>query len=164
MLEKKILGEFQEFSSRRIQSIFNVENDKVWEEYYFSSCGDEFFRDIEELNETIKSTNVSKYNSEFFSDENPNRIIIQNMDYYKNILEFYNENVIENENINLIHFGACRIKNIPFLITNLELRESFSTHADFHAMIFNDQIVEYEAQYVWVLFTWMRINKKPITY
>ena len=44
MLEKQLLNEFEEFSERRLSNEYNIENEKVWENFYFSSCGDEFFR------------------------------------------------------------------------------------------------------------------------
>ena len=165
MLEKQLLTEFQEFSERRLSSQYNIENEKVWEEFYFSSCGDEFFRDAKELEEVIRSTNINRYpksNSLYF-DENVHHIIVQNVDYNKNPLEFYYENVNEKEEINLIHFRACRIQKIPFIKTKVEVLESFSTHTDFHSMVYNGQLVSYKVNYVWILFKWVRIGTEEKT-
>jgi hypothetical protein len=165
MLEKQLLSEFQNFSKRRLQNNHNIENEKVWEEFFFSSCGDEFFRDSKELENVIRSTNQNRYpeTDSLYFDENVNRIIVNNLDYYKNPLEFYNENVRENEEVNLIHFGACRIQKIPFISTTVEIQESFSTHTDFHSMIYTGQLMDYEVTYLWVMFKWLKIKTKEKT-
>jgi len=161
MLEKQLLNEFQEFSERRLSNKYNVENEKVWEKFYFSSCGDEFFRNNEKLEKTIRITNPSRYEKkeEPISNESTNPIITENIEYYENTFGMYNENVSEKEEINIIHFGACRLNKIPFISTKIELKESFSTHNDFHAMHYNDQLMMYKVNYIWVLFKWVRISK-----
>jgi hypothetical protein len=164
MLERQLLLEFQEFSERRLSNQYNIETQKIWEEFYFSSCGDEFFRDRNELEDVIRSTNIIRYpetNSPYMN-EDVNHLIARNLDYHKNPLEFYNENVGEKEQINLILFRACRIQKIPFLKTKIELLESFSTHNEFHAMLYTGQLMSYEVNYVWVLFKWVRISKKEL--
>ena len=162
MLEKQLLNEFQEFSKRRLSNEYNVENEKVWEQFYFSSCGDEFFRNNEKLEKIIEITNPKRYENsgELYLRENNIPIIPENSEYYKNVFDFYYEKVDEKEEINFIHFGACRINKIPFISTKIELKESFSTHKDFHAMYYNEQMLKYKVNYIWVLFKWVRISKK----
>ena len=152
MLEKQMFNEFEEFSQRRLSNQYNVENDTIWERFYFSSCGDEFFRDIEKVEKIIKKTNPERYYKE-------NSVSAQKSEFYRNHLEFYYEKVKKEDEINFIRFGACRISKIPFLSTKVELIESFSTHKDFHAMHYNEQMLNYKVRYVWVLFKWVRIRK-----
>jgi|TARA_B110000091_G_C13483674_1_gene337244 hypothetical protein len=154
MLEKQIFNEFEEFSKRRLANEYNVENGKVWEEFYFSSCGDDFFRNYENLEQKVRNTNPKRYgNIEKY-------LSIENSEFYKNPLVFYNEKIYENEEVNIIRFGACRINRIPFLKTKIELKESFSTHNDFHTMIYTDQMLTYKVNYIWVIFKWVRISKE----
>lgn len=49
MLERQIFTEFEEFSKRRLANKYNIQNDTIWEEFYFSSCDVDFFRDIKKL-------------------------------------------------------------------------------------------------------------------
>jgi hypothetical protein len=171
MLEKQLLNEFEEFSKRRLANKYNVENNKVYEDFIFSSCGDEFFRDEQLLEEVIKNSNLKRYEklanmdkSEMIlmseDDENFNPIIINKSEYYKGTLNLHNERVGEKNEINVIGFGACRINKIPFISTKIELNESFSTHTDFHSMLYNDQMLNYKVNYIWLLFKWVRISKK----
>jgi len=160
MLEKQLLSEFKEFSKRRLSNKYNIENEKVWEIFYFSSCGDEFFRNNEKLRKTIKNTNPKRYEiNEYTLNESKNLIITRKAEYYDNTLELFNKNINEKEEINIIHFGACRLNKIPFISTKLELNENFSTHNDFHAMYYNEQMMMYEVNYIWVLFKWVRLSK-----
>ena len=161
MLEKQLLNEFQEFSERRLSNKYNIESEQVWELFYFSSCGDEFFRNNEKLKKKIRITNPNRYekNEELILNENTNPIITKNIEYYENTFQIYNENLSEEEEINIIHFGACRLNKIPFISTKIELKESFSTHNDFHVMHYNEQLLMYEVNYIWVLFKWIRTSK-----
>ena len=94
MLEKQVLNEFKEFSKRRLANESNVENKKVYEDFIFSSCGDEFFRDEKRLKEVIKNSNLKRYEklanmdkSEMIwmseDDEDFNPILIRKSEYYK---------------------------------------------------------------------------------
>jgi len=154
MLEKQIFNEFEEFSKRRLSNEYNVENDTIWERFYFSSCGDEFFRNNQKLENKVRSTNPKRYRN---ADK---YIFIEKSEYYQNTLDFYNEKVDEKNETNLIRFGACRVNNIPFISTKIELIESFSTHTDFHSMHYNEQMLEYKVRYIWVIFKWVRISEK----
>lgn len=175
MLEKQILNEFKEFSKRRIASEYNVENNKVYEDFIFSSCGDEFFRDEKSLEEVIKNSNLNRYEklskmeesevimiSEDDKDFNP--ILIRKSEYYKGIFNLHYESVGKKNEINVIGFGACRINKIPFISTKIELNESFSTHTDFHSMRYTKQMLTSKVKYIWVLFKWVRISKKTEEY
>ena len=158
MLEKELFNEFEEFSKRRLANKYNVENDTIWERFYFTSCGDEFFRNNEKLENKVRSTNSKRYRN---ADE---YLFIEKSEHYQNNLDFYNEKVDEENETNLIRFGACRISDIPFISTKIELIESFSTHTDFHAMHYNEQMLEYKVIYIWVLFKWVRISEKIENY
>ena len=175
MLEKQILNEFKEFSQRRLDSKYNVENIEVYEDFVFSSCGDEFFRDEKLLEEVIKNSNLNRYKklaemeesevmmiSEDDKDFNP--ILIRKSEYYKGIFNLHYENVGKKNEINVIGFGACRINKIPFISTKIQLNESFSTHTDFHSMSYTGQMLTSKVKYIWVLFKWFRINKKVESY
>ena len=151
MLEKQLLNEFEEFSERRLSNEYNIENEKVWENFYFSSCGDEFFRENEKIRKIIKNTNPNRYKN--------NSIFIMNSEFYENTLDFYNKRINKENELNLIHFGVCRINKIPFLSTKIELKESFSTHKDFHAMLYSEQMLNYKVKYIWVIFKWVKISK-----
>jgi hypothetical protein len=154
MLEKELFNEFEEFSKRRLANEYNVENDTISERFYFTSCGDEFFRNNEKLENKVRNTNTKRYyNAEKY-------LFIEKSEYYQNTLEFYYEKVDEENETNLVRFGACRISDIPFISTKIELIESFSTHKDFHAMHYNEQMLEYKVNYIWVIFKWVRISKK----
>ena len=154
MLEKQMFNEFEEFSQRRLSNQYNVENDTIWESFYFTSCGDEFFRNNEKLENKIRSTNPNRYRN---ADK---YIFIEKSEHYQNTLEFYYDKIDEENEANLVRFGVCRINNIPFLSTKIELIESFSTHKDFHSMHYNEQMLEYKVKYIWVIFKWIRISKK----
>jgi len=172
MLEKQILNEFEEFSDRRLASKYNIENAEVYEQFLFSSCGDEFFRDEERLKEVIKNSNLNRYEKlakmeEEFEvimmsedDEDFNPILIRKSEYYDGILNLHYENVGKKNEINVIGFGACRINRIPFISTKIQLKESFSTHTDFHSMRYTGQMISYKIKYIWILFKWVRISKK----
>ena len=175
MLEKQILKEFKEFSKRRIASEYNVENKKVYEDFIFSSCGDEFFRDEKLLEEVIKNSNPKRYEKLANMDKSEiiwmsedgegfNPIIISKSEYYEGILNLHMSRVGKKNEINVIGFGACRISKIPFISTKIELNESFSTHKDFHAMHYNEQMLNYKVNYIWILFKWVRISKKVENY
>ncbi len=175
MLEKQLQNEFIEFSKRRLISKYNVENSKVHENFVFSSCGDEFFRDQEVLEEIIKSTNLNRYEklanmneSEIMmmpeNDNDFNPIIIGKSNYYEGIFKLHRNRFNPKNEINLIGFGACRINQIPFLSTKIELNESFSTHTDFHAMRYSGQMLRSKIKYIWILFKWVRISKKMEEY
>ena len=175
MLEKQVLNEFKEFSKRRLVNESNIENNKVYEQFIFSSCGDEFFRDEKSLKEVIKNSNLKRYEklenmekSEMIwmseGDEDLNPILIRKSEYYKGILNLHYENVGKKNEINVIGFGVCRINKIPFISTKIELNESFSTHTDFHSMSYTGQMLTSNVKYIWVLFKWVRINKKTETY
>ena len=170
MLEKELLNEFEEFSKRRLANKYNVENSKIYEEFIFSSCGDEFFRDEKLLKDEIKNSNINRYEklaemsesevlmvSEEDRDYNP--IITYKTEYYESPLKLHRDRASEKENINIINFGVCRINKIPFTSTKIELKESFSTHTDFHVMHHNEQMMNYKLKYIWVLFKWVRISK-----
>ncbi|TCI85082.1 hypothetical protein [Tenacibaculum sp. M341] len=171
MLENEVLNNFQEFSKRRLNNKYNVEKDSIYEEFLFSSCGDEFFRDKRKLEDEIYKSNPSRYYSSDeirslelidleFAYEKFKPILVSHSQYYQNIIEMFRSNIhIEGEK-NVIHFGACRIKNIPFVYSKIELKESFSTHLDFHSMYHNNQMHEYEVDYIWILFKWFRVSKK----
>jgi len=172
MLEKELFNEFQEFSTRRLLNKYNVENKKTWEIFYFSSCGDEFFRNDKQLEKEIRFSNPNRYLKykksdsnvgdldEVFFQEKTKLIITENIEYYKSPLNIYYDNVRENNELNIIHFGACRINEITFLFKKIELQEIFSTHKDFHTMLYTEQMLNYEVKYIWILFKWVRINKK----
>ena len=176
MLEKQILNEFEEFSERRLASEYNIENARVYEQFNFSSCGDEFFRDEERLKEIIKNSNLNRYEklakmeeeSEVImmleDDEDFNPILIRKSEYYGGILNLHYENVGKKNEINVIGFGACRINRIPFISTKIELNESFSTHTDFHSMTYTGQMLTHKVKYIWVLFKWVRVNKEMEEY
>ena len=154
MLEKELFNEFEEFSKRRLANKYNVENDTIWERFYFTSCGDEFFRNNEKLENKIRSPNPNRYRND------DKYIFIEKSEHYQNTLEFYYDKIDEENEANLVRFGVCRINNIPFLSTKIELIESFSTHKDFHSMHYNEQMLEYKVKYIWVIFKWIRISKK----
>ena len=157
MLEKQMFNEFKEFSERRLSNKYNVENDSIWERFYFASCGDEFFRDIEKVEKIVNETNPKRYKKR-------NSASVQKSEFYRNHLEFYYENIKEETGDNFIRFGACKINEIPFFYTKVELIKSFSTHKDFHAMHYNEQMLNYKVKYIWVLFKWVRISKINETY
>lgn len=175
MLEKQLLNEFEQFSKRRLANKYNIENAKVWENFIFSSCGDEFFRNEEMLEEIIKNSNLSRYEkyanlseSEQFmipeEDDIHNPIIIGKSSYYEGFFGIHRDKARKKNEVNVIYFGACRINKIPFISTKVQLNESFSTHTDFHAMLYNDQMWNLEIEYIWILFKWFRINKKVESY
>ena len=86
MLEKQMFNEFKEFSERRLANKYNVENDSIWERFYFASCGDEFFRDIEKVEKTVNETNPKRYKKR-------NSASVQKSEFYRNHLEFYYEKI-----------------------------------------------------------------------
>lgn len=170
MLEKQVLNEFQEFSRRRLASDYNLENSKINEEFIFSSCGDEFFRNNELLKEEIKNSNLNRYeklaelselDALLFSNENESYkpIIIYKSDYHVSPRKLLSDRINEKEEINIINFTVCRISKIPFISSKIEIIESFSTHTDFHAMLYNEQFLTHEVTYIWALFKWIRVNK-----
>lgn len=170
MLEKQVLDEFQEFSKRRLASDYNLENSKINEEFIFSSCGDEFFRNNELLKEEIKNSNLNRYEklaelneleALLFSNENESYkpIIIYKSDYHVSPGKLLSDRINEKEEINVITFTVCRINKTPFISSKIEITESFSTHTDFHAMLYNEQLLTYEVTYIWALFKWIRVNK-----
>ena len=152
MLENQLLNEFKEFNERRLVSEWNDESKGTWELFYLASCGDEFFRTHDMFRKEIVNSYPERYEN--------NSVMIMNSDYYEHFFEFYNTRVSNDNKQNLIRFGACKVKTIPFLLSNFELTESFSTHNDFHAMHYNEQMLEKNVQYVWLLFKWFRIKKE----
>lgn len=170
MLEKQVLDEFQEFSKRRLASDYNLENSKINEEFIFSSCGDEFFRNNELLKEQIKNSNLNRYEKLaelkeleallFFNEnESYKPINIYKSDYHVSPGKLLSDRINGKEEINVITFTVCRINKTPFISSKIEITESFSTHTDFHAMLYNEQLLTYEVTYIWALFKWVRVNK-----
>jgi len=147
MLEKEVLKQYKIFNKRRLSNRYN--NVKAEKEYYFSSCGDEFFRNEYQLNKLVKGLN---------NNGNLNLGNVFNVNSYFNIVEFYEEKV--NPKNNVILFRACRKNKIPFIYTNIDFLEIFSTHADFHAMIYNEQTVTYRNHYIWILFKWFKVKNR----
>ncbi|AZQ65385.1 hypothetical protein EI427_24545 [Flammeovirga pectinis] len=152
ILEKQIFNEFKEFNNRRLSNKYNVENDSIWNSFYFTSCRNEFFNDIEKVEKIVGETNPKRY-------KKSNSVKVQKSDFFRNHLEFYNEKIKEENAYNYIRFAACKINEIPFFYTKVELVESFSTHKDYHAMFYNEQMLNYKVEYIWIIFKWVRIKK-----
>ena len=166
MLEKKVISEFLKFSKRRFSSKYNTNDKNIIDEFYFSSCGNDFFRDRKELEKILLSTN-SKYTKPY------NYLFIKNINSLSlddiNLFNLYFENshlpneYILKENRNIITFNVCRTNKMP-IITKIQLTETFSTNPDFHSMPHNKQMENYDIYYVWVLFKWVEYARNDYLY
>lgn len=155
MLAYEIRSNFQTFNERRLASKSNVNGN---EEFYFASCGEEFFREYEALKDFVENVSPTKQ----FSEEFHRRGFYRNVhiaDPSLSVTDLISKAADNDDTTIWIIFNACRVSKFPFLYTKINQVEVFSDHTDFHAMMYNDQLVEADIHYVWILFKWFRIGK-----
>jgi len=161
MLERKACDKYLEFTERRFANSYNK---NVSETILVSSCGDEFFRDISNLESIARASNPDFPAS-----------TINNWDYYQepeftqhvefraypqgDILGTINANTDTLETSNCILFELCSTMSVPCFFRQVEYLYYYSSHPiDFHTMMYTDRGVGSKSNYVWILFTWIEIN------
>lgn len=142
-LQKQVETNFSEMNKKRFKNKWAKKTKH--NKYYFSSCGDEFFK--------------GQYNKSFDFIRDTDSINNWNYsreDYYNNDVNnlFTNE---ANDSTSIINFRVCRKPIINLFTTKLIQQETFSNHNDFHAMYYNEQNVTKEIYYIWFLFKWIKI-------
>ena len=65
----------------------------------------------------------------------------------------------EQETVTCIIFQTCKLSYIPGVYTTLHQSEYFSSFLDFHSMIYNEQLEDYEVTYIWALFNWIEVRR-----
>lgn len=152
MLENRVFREFQKYNSKRL--LVEGALRKNSEVFFFSSCGDEFFRDQKNL--SIKVNGLFNRTEEFYVDGDTLRVV-NLMDFNTDVVELLQGEVSEKENITCIIFKACNLEEVPFLFSRIEYLEIYTANLDFHSMIYDGRFESKEVNYLWLFCTWVKL-------
>ncbi len=161
MLERKACDKYLEFTERRFANPYNK---NVSESIYVSSCGDEFFRDISNLENVARASNpvfpASAINN---WDNYQEPEFTQSMEFraypQDEILGTINGNTDTLETSNCILFELCSTMSIPLFFQRVEYFYYYSSHPlNFHTMRYTDRGLGARSTYFWFLFTWVELN------
>ncbi len=149
VLEKKLYANYFSYTIERANNPYYK---KVSEEIFFSSCGDEFFRNIEQ---------DAKSWEEEFDYTQPYYNIYRRVASPPNYTELIKLNE-DAESMNSVVFEVCKVQEIPGLYTKIFETRLYGEVLDLHGMEYNGQIKVFETTYIWLLFTWLEIQRIQI--
>jgi len=162
MLEKEMFYKFKEFGESGFTSEAYEQNENIntiHNEFYFTSCGDDFFRNKKKIENLVLSINNKYIISEF--PKKTTEITVNNEKYISNSSDLFMFNFQHwnsNRNNKIVTFNVCRIDKIPFY-SNIKLTESYSNNQDLHIMFHNKQMLGYKIKYIWLFLKWVKINE-----
>lgn len=144
-LQKQVESNFNELNRRRFTNKWAKKTKH--NKYYFSSCGNEFFRsDYNSIVEIIKKTDPKDY------------LQYNVYDFNKNYYDLYSSEA--NDSTTIINFRVCKEPIINLFTTKITQQEIFSNHNDFHALYYNQQNIRREVYYIWFIFKWFKIIER----
>ena len=156
-MENRLLNNFKIFNERRNINEWNINKN---EEYYFASCGDEYFRGLYGKEKFLKKV-ISNYNNIDSTNYYTN---INYLNYYDDKYEILKIQTNDNENLTCIFFEVCKLKKIPMFYNRIMQTEIFSSAYDLHGMMYNEMIVYRDLHYIWFLGFWIKVHENTSDY
>jgi hypothetical protein len=161
MLERRVCDKYLEFTERRFANPYNK---NVSESIFVSSCGDEFFRDISNLENVALASNpdfpaIAINNWDNYQEPEFTQFVKYQAYPHDDVLGTINANTDTLETGNCILFEICSIRSIPCFLKQVEYVYFYSSQpTDFHIMMYTDRGLRSASNYVWALFTWVDFN------
>ena len=141
LLQKQVESNFDKFNQRRFKNKWAKKTKH--NKYILSSEGNRFFPNDLSFYELIKKTDSKNYWNCIIKDSNTN------------FHDLYNTQA--NDSTTVICFNASKRPFINVFTTKINQYEMFASHNDFHAMMYNKQIINRDIYYFWFLYKWFKI-------
>lgn len=152
--EKIISKEYKNFTKKRLNNKWVKDTTEV---VIVASCGDEFFRDKNSFNETIRESNPRNIKNELSYS-------LWNDSYHIEPMTEINKITKPSGSNCCVIYKICSEKTIPFFSKKINYEYLYSdSETDYHIMLHNSQM-EYKAiLYIWVLGFWIEVKQDDYT-
>ncbi|MGB3464473.1 MAG: hypothetical protein WBA74_04355, partial [Cyclobacteriaceae bacterium] len=157
-LQAEVLSDFAHFNKKRIAS---DSKKNIYEKFYLVSSKNGLFTEDELLEKFTEKIEANRPDAAL-AKGNYRKVFLLEEDY--DLAELYNQETTPGEDVTCIVYEVCQQTTIPLLYTKVTQEGSFSSHTDFHAMLYNDQMMFFDTHYVWVLFSWFKIKTTVVVF
>lgn len=150
---------YLEFTERRVNNTWSADTNEV---VMVASCGDEFFRAIDDFNKVIIKSNP-KFDepTDVFFDEQRSSWSLFQVDHNLNLLSAISSHTDTLNSRTCIIYKVCTKRTVPAFWKRIEYQHFYSdSPTDFHIMFHNGQMEGCTTTYFWLFGFWVEWNEE----